>query len=182
MGAKAICSILASVAVAVVDSVGRVRGYTSRIRISVEAISLQLASVTVADDTSGIWARHGERRVQILEMSIGVLVHGPCSCLWYPDVMARPIWEGDAVIVSGAGKEGTSGQLGRAWIPEGSKDVIPGMSDNPWIRIGMITRCSKRIRSTTAEITVDMVGIIILRKRQWLQIGEVTKGVVIGNF
>ena len=66
LGAQAICSILASVAVTVVDGVGRVRECTVRIRMGVEAIGLEQASVTVADDTSGIWARQGERRVQIL--------------------------------------------------------------------------------------------------------------------
>ena len=110
LGAKAICSILASVAVAVVDDVERVRECTSSIRVGVEATSLQRASMTVTDDTRGIWARQGEQRVQILWVSIGILVHGPCSNLWYPDITARAIWEGGAVIVSCAGRGSTFGQ------------------------------------------------------------------------
>ena len=145
MGAKAICSILASEAVAIVAGVGHVREWSSRIRMGVEAISLRLASVTVADDTIGIWARQGERRVQILWVSIGILVHVPCSYLWYPDVMTRSIWESDAVIVSGAGREGTFGRLRTAWIHEGGNGVILGMICDPWIRKSTISRCSMMI-------------------------------------
>ena len=93
--------------------------------MGVKCISLQQASVTVADGTIGIWARQGGRRVQILWVSIGVLVQGRCSYLWYPAVMARPILESDAVIVSGAGREGTFGQW-EGWILKGSKCVVTG--------------------------------------------------------
>lgn len=68
------------------------------------------------------------RRVRIDKGSKGVIVQVACSDGYFRGVRVRYSWKSDAVLVSGAGIEGTFGERQRVRIDEGSKRIVVRMA------------------------------------------------------